>query len=195
MRPPVSPGHDEAGKRKKHKTSDTGASSGAGSVMWPFTFCEFCWVESPFHLCSHSGTGVTAVTHFPNIFNHLYGPCLTSAPRLMSCHCCDWPPCAISKTEYRLNLSVYVGWGRLWWCLDLGKWRRALITCLHIWTYPGSLVYFLCMKRKDLKLFVERQSHILLDLYPQCFQTLYWWASGFLLTVLLNSSRVLNTCQ
>lgn len=33
MRPPVSPGHDEAGKSKKHKTSDTGASSGAGSVM------------------------------------------------------------------------------------------------------------------------------------------------------------------
>lgn len=32
-RPPVSPGHDEAGERITHKTRDAGASCGAGSMI------------------------------------------------------------------------------------------------------------------------------------------------------------------
>lgn len=36
-------------------------------------------------------------------------------------------------------------------------------------------IFFVHVKKLkiDLKLFVERRFHILLDLYPQCFQTLY----------------------
>lgn len=98
----------EKERERGKETSDTGASCVASSIMRPFTFCGFCWVESPLHFRSHSGMGVMAVTHFLNIFNHLYGPWLTSAPQLMSCHRCDWPPCAISETRYRLYVSMGV---------------------------------------------------------------------------------------
>lgn len=116
MRPPVFPGHNKAGKQTHKYTQlcDAGASCGASSAIWPLPFAFFCWVEliEPLHhSCGQSGLGVTAVTHFPCIFNHLYGTCLTSAPQLMYCHHSDWPPCATNRAECRLNYREGGWWG------------------------------------------------------------------------------------